>query len=272
MLFLNGFEVKANHFADGTTDVKIPIQWIEGRGSHVFEWRFDNNEEMLLLYYLTKHVRSKSSGPIDLVMPYIPNARKDRAHRPEDVFTLKYFAEFINSLNFASVTVLDPHSNVSEALIDRITVVRPYALVKSLFRKIGENAIAFYPDEGAVKRYANEIGRPYVYGMKVRDKTTRKIVSFDVFGDLEALSGADVMLIDDICASGKTLYIAAQKLRELGAGKLYVYVSHCENQAADSELLSSGIIEKLFTTNSILRVSHPSVTVVDAMKSFDETN
>lgn len=263
MLLLNGFEVTAKHFADGTTDVKIPIQWIADHPSHVLEWRFDSNEEMVLLYFLTKHVRSKSPDPIRLVLPYIPNARKDRAHRQEDVFTLKYFSEFINSLQFASVTVLDPHSNVSEALIDRIRIVRSEATVKALIASIGENTLAFYPDEGAVKRYADGIGASYVYGMKMRDKTTRRILHFDVFGEVESLPGANVLMIDDICASGKTLYIAAQKLKELGAGKLYVYVSHCENQAVDSELLSSGIIEKLYTTYSILRASHPLISVVD---------
>ena len=263
MLFLNGYEVTAKHFADGTTDVKIPIEWISDFDSHVFEWRFDNNEEMVLLYYLTKHVRSKCMDPIRLVMPYIPNARKDRAQRPQDVFTLKYFAEFINSLCFTSVTVLDPHSNVSEALIDRIRIVRSDAIVKPLLKSLGDNTLAFYPDEGAVKRYAKEIGAPYVYGMKARDKTTREILSLELFGEVEKLPGSDVLMIDDICASGKTLYLAARKLKELGAGKLYVYVSHCENQAVDSELLTSGIIERLFTTNSILRASHPRITYVD---------
>ena len=38
-------------------------------------------------------------------MPYISNARKDRAHREKDVFTLKYFANIINSLNFDNVYV-----------------------------------------------------------------------------------------------------------------------------------------------------------------------
>ena len=42
-------------------------------------------------------------------MPYIPNARQDRVKGPEDVFTLKYFANVINALGFRTVTVLDPH-------------------------------------------------------------------------------------------------------------------------------------------------------------------
>ena len=52
-------------------------------------------------------------------MPYIPNARKDRAHREKDVFTLKYFANIINSLNFDNVYVLNPHSNVSQRKLIR---------------------------------------------------------------------------------------------------------------------------------------------------------
>ena len=90
------------------------------------EWHFENNEELVTLVFLTKHLRSyDNTRKINLSLPYIPNARQDRVKTSEDVFTLKYFAGVINSLGFKTVTVLDPHSSVSEALIDNIIIEKP---------------------------------------------------------------------------------------------------------------------------------------------------
>ena len=74
---------------------------------------------------------------MNLVLPFVPNARMDRTHSSKEVFTLKYFAEVINSLEFASVTVLDPHSVVSEALIDRVVIKTPAKNIEKVLEKIG---------------------------------------------------------------------------------------------------------------------------------------
>ena len=60
--------------------------------------------------------------------------------------------------------------------------------------------------------------------------------------------------------SGKTLATAAGKLKELGAGKLFVFVSHCENAAVKSELLE--LITCLYTTDSIFRETHPKIRLL----------
>ncbi len=49
----------------------------------------------------------------------------DRVKNSDEVFTLKYFAEFINDLKFDTVEVGDPHSNVSTMLIDNISIIEP---------------------------------------------------------------------------------------------------------------------------------------------------
>lgn len=118
-------------------------------------------------------------------MPYIPNARKDRAHREKDVFTLKYFANIINSLNFDNVYVLDPHSNVSEALINNIRIITPDKNINKVLEELDDSIVMFYPDEGAVKRYADSFNKEFVYGMKVRNKETRVIDDYRIEGDVE---------------------------------------------------------------------------------------
>ena len=111
-----------------------------------------------------------------------------------------------------------------------------------------------------MKRYADKTDRPYVYGMKTRDKTTRVINDYRIEGDLELIAGRSILMVDDICTSGKTLATAAGKLRALGAGELFVFVSHCENTAVKSELLE--LITCLYTTDSIFRETHPKIRLL----------
>jgi ribose-phosphate pyrophosphokinase len=122
MITVNGKSIDVGSFPDGTILMKHDMDLTVN--THI-EWRFENDREFLALIYLVKHLRNHGVDSLSLYMPYIPNARQDRVKARSDVFTLKYFAEILNSLDFNSVMVLDPHSNVSIALINKVTALFP---------------------------------------------------------------------------------------------------------------------------------------------------
>lgn len=263
MIKLNGKQVEIKHFPDGTLLMKedVPEQ------TAVVTWLYENNEEFLALVFLTRHLQSKGIQSIELQLPYIPNARQDRVKAPEDIFTLKYFAEMINSLNYTRVTVLDPHSYVSEALIDHINIQTPKAYVEKVVQQITGDAqdkvILFYPDEGAMKRYSAMFDRPYVFGMKKRNWTNGQIQGLEVLGQTELVQGSKVLIVDDICSKGGTFYYSAKALKELGASEVYLYISHCENSILEGELIRSDLVERVYTTNSIFTQNHKKIEVFD---------
>lgn len=257
MIKLNGKEVKIDKFPDGTLLLKPEISVVYNF-SFTITWNFENNEEMATLLFLTKHLNANGHRNIRLVMPYIPNARQDRAKdKMADVFTLKYFADFINFLDFSEVVVLDPHSSVSEALINNIKVVEPQEFIAKATDKVcsltknDRPFTVFYPDEGAMKRYSGKFNHPYSFGIKKRDWQTGKILGLDVIGDEDNIKGRNILIIDDICSKGGTFYHSAKKLKELGANKIFLYVTHCEKTILQGEIFTSGLIEKVFTTDSI---------------------
>ena len=264
MIKLNGEIVNINHFPDGTLLLKEESNW-SGGGAHKVEWYYENNEELIALIFLTKHLRNYNNiSKINLLLPYIPNARQDRVKTTEDVFTLKYFADIINYLNFNQVQVLDPHSSVSEALINNIVVCDPKYFIDKAIRKIkNQNLIMFYPDEGAMKRYSGLATKPYAFGIKKRNWETGKIEGLDVSGAVDQIAGKDILIVDDICSRGGTFYHSAKKLKELGAKKIYLYITHCENTILEGELLTSGLIEKVYTTNSIFTKEHEKIEVFE---------
>jgi len=267
MIIINNKIVNVEKFPDGTLLLKENIEKIfyEDR-NFIITWLFENNEELVTLIYITKHLKSHGVKKINLRMPYIPNARQDRVKNDEDVFTLKYFAEVINSLEYTSVSVLDPHSNVSEALFNNIVVESPKKYIEKVINKVENECgdiIAFYPDEGAMKRYSGMIDKPYVFGMKKRNWETGEICGLDVLGSTELVKGGNILIIDDICSRGGTFYLSAKRLKELGANKIYLYVTHCENTILDGDIIKGNEIERVFTVETIFTKDNDKIEVID---------
>ena len=183
MIKLNDLEVTLGSFPDGTMLIK---QLVPADEKITISWFYENDRELVALIYLANHIKAQGNENLHLYMPYIPNARQDRVKSGEDVFTLKYFASLINGLGFKTVTVLDPHSSVSEALINNIVIQKPQKLIEDTIKKIeeleGETPSMFYPDEGAGKRYSGMINLPYAFGIKKRDWKTGTIMGLDVAG------------------------------------------------------------------------------------------
>lgn len=265
MIEFNGNKIEIGNFPDGTLLIKEYVaRDYDDERSAVIRWCFENNEELVAIIYIVKHLKAHGVSKVHLQMPYIPNARQDRVKSDEDVFTLKYFSEVINWLGFASVTVLDPHSTVSEALFDNIIINTPKENIEKVIAEIGEeNLMMFYPDEGAMKRYSALADKPFAFGIKKRDWATGQIKGLDVSGATEMICNSRILIVDDICSRGGTFYHSAKKLKELGAAEVYLYISHCENSILQGEVLTSDLIERVFTTDSILTEEHEKITVLE---------
>lgn len=262
MIKIENEVVEVNKFPDATLLLKQRVHgnWYNYRVE--IEWFYENNEELVTLIYLVKHLHSHGIKNISLSMPYIPNARQDRVKNSEDVFTLKHFADIINYLDFKQVQVLDPHSSVSEAVINNIAACSPKNYIDEAIQRCSPDML-FFPDEGSMKRYSGMFNKEYAFGIKRRDWETGKIEGLDVAGCIDKIKGNKILIVDDICSRGGTFYHSAKKLKELGAKEIYLYITHCENTILEGELLTSGLIEKVYTTNSIFAKEHEKIEVFE---------
>ena len=263
MIKFNGKIVEQNRFPDGSLRCKIPMtSYINSldnievelflRNGGTITWHYENDAEFFTLYCLRKALKK-----VNLVLPYVPHSRMDRIKNEDEVFTLKYFCEVINDLKFNSVTILDPHSNVAPALLDRIKVVTSESYVKQAIEEIEdkENLILFTPDEGAMKRYSEyEMFKiyPSTFGMKNRDWKTGKILSYEILHP-EVVKGKDVLIIDDICSYGGTFYHAAKALKAAGAKSVSLFVTHMEKSVFNGDMYKEDIMKNIYTTDSLFR-------------------
>lgn len=283
MILINNTEYKPTTFPDGTfCMLNMPAL---GAQNYIYiTWKYDNDAELVALQYIVSHIRENYSviDKIFLVMPYIPNARMDRVDpncKAEQVFTLKYFANIINSMNFAQVIVLDPHSTVSVALLNNVVELDVSTYVNTSINNIIEdfnvnrdNLIIYTPDAGAYKRYSSllkKLNIPFIYGEKIRDFATGKIEGLRIITNGMDLSGKTILMVDDIIAYGGTFFYSAQELKNQGVAKIFAYATHTENSIFELDyskeppvfkskflkMIYSGEVERLYTTDTIFRGS-----------------
>lgn len=265
-------EVVVKYYPDGTQHIEMPniakgmpAVFYERKTPIYVNWSYESDEELVTLIYTKKYLNEKCNNPVHLNMFYIPNARMDRVRAYNEVFTLKYFAQIINSLHFDTVNVLDPHSTVSEALIDRIKIHSPKIFIEKILRVMDVDTL-FFPDEGAMKRYSKMFDMPFIFGVKNRDWKTGNILGLDVIGDRDLINGKNILIIDDICSKGGTFYHSAKKLKEFGANKIYLFVSHCEDTIRHGDIIDEDLIECIWTTDSLITIEHEKIKVI----SIDE--
>ena len=274
MIRVSGEIVKINKFPDGTPRINLDVENIkedeyDGRPCILIDWFYENNDEMFYLMLIKKHLeRHLTNVDYYLFMPYIPNARMDRVKNDDEVFTLKYFCDFINSLNFSRVYVLDAHSDVSTALLNNCKNDNPRDYIKDAIRQISDDIVLYFPDAGAAKRYSDLFPEiMYCYGEKKRDWKSGKILGLDIRNNGIDLNGKTVLMIDDIIAYGGSLFYSANALKEAGVDKIYAYATHTENSILDRKKgtliksLENNTVERLFTTNSLFSGKHDKITV-----------
>lgn len=292
MIKINNQKIDVKHFPDGTQmllDVDATSILAMGKAylgqetNYCIDWTYESDEECMTLWYLVNHIRKYNNKVnIDLNIRYIPNARMDRVKEKQEVFTLKYFADFINLMNFDNVYVLDPHSNVSTALIDRIVEMEVSKYINAVLYKLdmrgfgNKNIAVYFPDAGAMKRYKDLPllkNKPMFYGKKVRDWKTGVITELCIYDKdgvkvEEINNDLSILMIDDIISYGGTMAYSADKLKALGANKIFAYATHVENSILDEEKgtllkrLKDGTVEKVFTTNSLFNKKSEYIEII----------
>lgn len=262
MIYVNGDLINFTSFPDGTSSLRFDP--CLGRATFNIRWCYSGEDEYIKLWYIVRHLRDYyPNWYYVLHVPYFPNARMDRVKNKDEVFTLKWFAEFINGMWFDEVHILDPHSDVCMALITHAVADSPEPFIESALSKLEDkNVLVCYPDEGSAKRYASMLGREYVFCIKHRDWRTGNIEGLELTAP-EKVKGRNILIVDDICSKGGTFTYTAKALKAAGANEIYLYVTHCEPTIYKGSVLTDGLIEKVFTTNSIYVGASPKVVVLN---------
>lgn len=221
--------------------------------SHVeIMYRYTGDQSIVQLLLLTDALRRHGAKEIDLVIPYFPGARQDRVCNRGEPLSVKVYADLINQQHYRQVRLFDPHSDVVVALLNNAVVIKNHQFVKDVLAEIRSDIVLISPDAGSNKKIfelSNQLGGlGVVRADKLRDVRDGKIIGTEVFCD--DLSSKTAVIIDDICAGGRTFIELAKKLKEKNCDQIFLVVSHYEGSAQQDKLMSSGI-DGVYTTNSL---------------------
>lgn len=237
-------DYKLSFFSGGEPNIKID-SFVDN--SVTITTRINNANDLLTLCCAADSLRRICpSVKLSVFIPYFPAARQDRVCNFGEALTSKVYADIINNLNFEFVSVLDPHSDVSPALIDNCESISPYNIwAKEL--PINKSDIIAIPDFGATKATEKWVnGRfDFVQCRKKRD-SNGKLVDFNVFSS--DLNGRDVWVLDDICDGGGTFIGLAKKLKELNCGNINLFVTHGIFSKGLGHIMNH--IDNVYTTDS----------------------
>ena len=265
----DGFhKIELNAYPDGIPWCPKPGSWCRGTNFTVLLRPRSLAAFAAGLFWVDAFNERHPGAEVRLVLPFIPGARQDRLNDEGDwLFTAKSVSRMINSRYFAQVVVLDPHSDVAPALIDRCKVIKSHE-IEAVYSELESRkyAAVVSPDAGAEKRaaaFANRLHIPLIHAWKSRNIADGKISGFGheplPFTSKDRL-GEDprrLLIVDDICDGGGTF---------IGLAKTFNYESALEEVVLDL-FVTHGLFSK---GPQIVASAFGNVFCTDSIPAFHE--
>jgi ribose-phosphate pyrophosphokinase len=197
-------------------------------------------------------LRRASANRITAVIPYFGYARQDRKDQPRVPITAKLVANLLTVAGTDRVLTLDLHAGQIQGFFD-IPLDHLFA-VNVFFEYFKEikmnNLVIVSPDVGGIKM-ARAYAKKLHAGLAIVDKRRNTPDSTDVMHILGEVKGKNVIMVDDIIATGSSLVEAAKALKEAGAKKIFAAVTHGVLSANAVEKIDNSEIDSLIITDSI---------------------
>ena len=246
-------QINIPHFPDGETFCQV----IDGvRGKDVFVIQSGSptpNEAYMELFIIIDALKRGSAKRITAVIPYYGYARQDRKDQPRVPITARLVANLLEAAGADRVMTLDLHANQIQGFFDiPLDHLKAEPIILQYIRdQHWANPIIVAPDTGGAKTaygYSRKLGCGLAIVAKQRTSGDT-VESFSIVGDVK---GHDVIMIDDMTATGGTLSAAAKMCRENGCTSVHAFVSHFPLTPKGVErLMTEGYLNELVVTDSI---------------------
>jgi len=267
-----GADLGALHIEQFSDGEKQPVIDESVRGAYVFfiQSTFAPPGNLMELLQLIDAAKRASAGYITAVIPYFGYARQDRKDKPRVPISAKLVANLLEAAGADRIMTMDLHADQIQGFFDiPVDHLKSSAIYASYLEKQDlENVIFASPDVGGVKRarrFAVHFEKHLVICDKIRERAN-EVASMKVIGDV---TGADVILVDDIVDTAGTLCKAAEALMEDGANSVRALCTHpVLSGEAYTKIQNSSLSEVIVTDSIPLRKPSPKIKVLSSAKLF----
>lgn len=268
-------KLNISRFSDG--EVRIQIQE-NVRGKDVFVVQSvcpPVNENLMELLVIIDALKRASANRITAVISYFGYARQDRKDQPRVPITAKLVANLLTVAGANRILTLDLHAGQIQGFfdipLDHLFAINVFLTYFKKKMNISDLVIVS-PDVGGIKM-ARAYAKRFHAGLAIVDKRRNTPESIDVMHILGEVKGKNVIMVDDLTATGSSLVEAAKALKKAGAHKIFVAVTHGVLTDNAVERINNSDIDMMFITDSIpLSEDKQSkkITVISVDKLFAE--
>jgi ribose-phosphate pyrophosphokinase len=274
-----GSQSLAAALADELDESLLATEWTrfpdgEFRADLAFEGSIDADERTVLIGATTSHdgfievlqlqdaLREAGVDRITTVLPYMGYARQDEAFAPGQPVSARAMARSIGT-GTDEVVLITPHEDrVREFFTVPCRVVDAASQLADPLPELVD-PVFFAPDAGAIG-LAEAVRDSYGRGtIDYFEKTRRSGDEIEITPHETAVAGRDVVLVDDIIATGGTMAETVSILRDHDAARVFASCVHPVLANGAYTRLARAGVEAIYGTDTVERaVSEVSVAPV----------
>lgn len=232
-------QVSARKFPDGESyvriDSKIPDEAV------IVQSAFPNqNDSLVELALMADAAKDAGAKNLKAVIPYFPYARQDKKFQDGEALSIRAVANILKNADIEEIITVDAHFHRKPETFElyglRATNVSAGKILLDFVRKTIPDFSVIGPDFGSsdIVEFSGGGGTlkkeklcPLCGNQSIMCKCgdNEKTYEAELSGDLD-FAGKNVVILDDIIASGSTMIKAIEKIRQGGATKVAAVASH----------------------------------------------
>lgn len=208
--------------------------------------------ELFMMLHASRDMGAQSTI---LFIPYLAYSRQDERYLDGECVSSVMVAELLEELGIKALYTIDIHNSkvLKQYRVPTYNLTAAGELAGYYASKGLKDPLIVAPDNeemalSRVQHAAKVIDAECDYLGKERDRHTGDIDT--IYRDIDA-DGRDIVIIDDIIATGKTTANAARMLKKHGAQRVFVGVSHLLLLDGVFDLLGDAGVEEVVGTDSI---------------------
>lgn len=212
------------------------------------------NDHLMELLIMISACKTASAERVTALIPCFPYARQDKKDKSRAPITGKLIANMLSVAGATHIVTMDLHASQIQGFFD-IPVDNLFAepaILKYIKDHIEnwQQACIVSPDAGGAKRVTSIADRLNVEFALIHKERKRanEVERMVLVGDVRQKVA---ILVDDMADTCGTICLAATKLKEAGASKIYAICVHGIFSGSALERLNNSCFEAVVVTNTI---------------------
>ena len=246
-------DIDVKLFPDGESYFRI-MSDVRNKRVAIVQSTYPPTDRHILQLLFLAHKLSEDGAEVHAIIPYLAYARQHRAFLQGEIVSLGVFAHLLRSVGVKRVVTVDIHNVEGLGLFSMpaysVSAIPLMAEYLSKNYSLNE-AIAISPDFGGsirVEAFAKILKINHFSLPKVRDKVTGEVLFKN---KIKQFQNRDIILVDDIISSGKTMELATMKLKDYGAKRVFATCTHPLLAEDALDRIKRAGVEEVIGTNTI---------------------